>query len=35
MYGSIEGIVGNQKDLPEIETLSLEAITDENEVKAD
>ncbi len=35
MYGSIEGIVGNQKALPEIETLSLEAITDEDEVMAD
>jgi hypothetical protein len=29
MYGSIEGIVGNQKALPEIETLSLESIVEE------
>ena len=30
MYGSTEGMVGNQKALPEIETLSLEAIADED-----
>jgi len=35
MYGSIEGIVGNQKALPEIETLSLEAIAGEDEVAPD
>ncbi len=31
MYGSIEGIVGNQKALPEIEAMSLEAIANEEE----
>ncbi|MBW7991999.1 MAG: DUF2130 domain-containing protein [Planctomycetes bacterium] len=35
IHGSIEGLVGNQKALPEIETLSLEAITDEDELMAD
>jgi hypothetical protein len=35
MYGSIEGIVGNQKALPEIESLSLETIADEDEVVTD
>ncbi len=35
MYGSIEGLVGSQKALPEIETLSLEAIIDEDEEKVD
>ena len=29
MYGSIEGIVGNQKALPEIETLALDSILEE------
>jgi len=31
MYGSIEGIVGNQKALPEIKTMSLDAIVNEDE----
>jgi len=32
MYGSIEGIVGNQKALPEIDTLSLDSIAEQDEV---
>ena len=35
IYGSIEGIVGSQKALPKIESLSLETIADEGEVIAD
>ncbi len=31
IHGSIEGLVGNQKALPEIETLSLESIAEEEE----
>ena len=31
IHGSIEGLVGGQKALPQIETLSLEAIADEEE----
>jgi len=31
IHGSIEGLVGGQKALPEIETLSLDAIAEENE----
>jgi hypothetical protein len=31
MYGSIEGIVGNQKALPDIKILSLESIPDEDQ----
>ena len=31
MRGEIEGIVGGQKVLPEIDTLSLDSITEENE----
>ena len=31
LHGSIEGLVGGQKALPEIETLSLDAIAEENE----
>ncbi|KKK76341.1 hypothetical protein LCGC14_2864640, partial [marine sediment metagenome] len=31
IHGSIEGLVGGQKALPEIETLSLESIADEDE----
>lgn len=33
IHGSIEGLVGNQKALPGIETLSLEAIAEEKEYK--
>ena len=31
IHGSIKGLVGNQKALPEIEDLSLEAIAEEEE----
>ena len=31
IHGSIEGLVGGQKALPEIETLSLESIAEEDE----
>jgi len=31
IHGSIEGLVGNQKALPKIETLSLESIAEEEE----
>jgi hypothetical protein len=31
IHGSIEGLVGNQKALPEIETLSLESIAEEED----
>ncbi len=31
IHGSIEGLVGGQKALPEIETLSLESIADKDE----
>jgi len=32
IYGSIEGIVGSQKTLPKLESMSLEAIADDDEV---